>query len=378
MKKLLAYNFVRPWKETFLNHSTPSTLMMVSKMNHQNVSIMNDRFNILNKDCEYNLLETNTDINHIKKLKQLSFKECCQKRAEEIILFANKQDKDIYVYWSGGVDSTCIVCSFLMNTRLNRNRFHLIFGNDSIEEYPLFYRRMKDEHIDVINVGYDILKLQTIVGDNIAVSGKCGDQLDGYNSTRPLFKGIDPFLDWKDAIKLWRGKEFGYSNIDRLISDSEMYAKYFDITLKYFGDFYWLFAFSLLWTWNASYIKSLHINPNNSFVFYDTDYFSNYGLFYFHKRRTSKQISSYTYKTDWKKVIYEYTKDEDYFLNKGKYSPLFFNIPEAWFGMNVIDEDGYHLYNDFSPYVVKTIMYPYIKDEYKHLYCVYQKGNVQY
>ena len=372
MKRLLSYNYINPWKEIFYDHRTPSPLSMLSKF-YTSVNVLTDRFNILNDDCEYNILSTNTNIQNILDMKRMFFDECCRRRTEEIISYASLIDKDIYVLWSGGVDSTCVACSFLMNETLDRKRFHIILNDDSIFEYPLFYTMLVNEHIDIINVRLNLYKIRTIVNDNVAVNGICGDQLDGFNLNKPKFKSIGYFDDWKDGVNTFLSNNYTKDSIDNVISSCEDYAHKLKIDLSIFGEFIWLFNFSLKWNYLVYYLKCLYVNPDTSIAFFDTDYFSNFALFNYHKRRLYKQNSSYLYKTEWKKIIYSFTKDEDYFLNKGKESPLFLNIPETFFGMTVVDDSGYHLYDDTNETVVKNILLPFVKPKYQGCFDVIRK-----
>lgn len=369
MKQLIFYNFIRPYYEDFSGDIEPSVLRLITSIYLGRFNCLNDRFNILNKDAEYNLLSRNDNIDYINNLPNKSFEEICNERSQEIIDYANKIDKDIYVSWSGGVDSTCVVCSLLMNDKLDKSRFHLIFSQESIQEYPLFYELMLKNKIDMINAVQDVYKFRNVVGDNIAVNGMCGDQLDGSNLHTMKYSSVGYFNNWKDDIlKILFPKFRNYQ--DKLIAGIEDYAKVFSINLNIFGEFAWLFNYGVKWTYVAEYMKCLHINPDTSIAFFDTNDFSHYGLMNFHKRSLKKQFSSYEYKTDWKKIIYKYTKDDDYFLNKGKDANFFNYEDKAYFGMSVADNSGYYIFQDKTPQVVKEIMLPYIKDEYKDFYIV--------
>lgn len=371
MRKLLFYNFIRPYYEDFTKEVPVSTLRILTSLYLGRYNILNDRFGILTKDCEYNLQSRNESIDYIKSLSNKSFEEVCFNRTNEIIDYANTFDKDIYVSWSGGVDSTCVASSFLLNDRLDKSRFHLIFSEESIGEYPYFYELMHKNKIDMINAKQDVLKFRNVVGDNISVNGMCGDQLDGSNLHTMKYKGVDYFKNWKDEVYRILRADFKKPMIfDDFISDVENYIQHFNLDVSIFGEFAWLFNYSIKWTYVAEFMKCLHKNPAATFTFFDTDDFSHYALVNYHYRGLRKQLTAYDYKMDWKKIIYAFTKDEDYFLNKGKDANFFNDNNKAWYGMSVADNTGYYLFDDKDPKTVRDIMLPYIKDEYKEYYIV--------
>lgn len=371
MKKLIFYNFIKPYYEWFTEEVPVSTLRIITSIYLGRYNILNDRFGILTRDCEYNLQSRNDSIEYIKNLPNKSFEEICNDRTNEIIDYADTYDKDIYVSWSGGVDSTCVVCSLLMNERLNKSRFHLIFSEESIGEYPYFYELMHKNKIDMINAKQDVLKFRDVVGYNVSVNGMNGDQLDGSNLHTMKYQGVGYFNNWIDDIRKILFPEFKKPVIfDKFVSDVEEYSNKIGVNLNIFGEFAWLFNYSVKWTYIAEFMKCLHLNPDANFAFFDTNDFSHYALVNFYQRGIKKQYTSYDYKLDWKKIIYKYTKDENYFLNKGKEANFFNDNNKAWYGMSVADTTGYYIFNDKDPAVVKDIMLPYIKDEYKEFYHV--------
>src|SRR5215475_8984077 len=43
------------------------------------------------------------------------YEQICNERANELLIRAERLDVPIYVFWSGGVDSTCLLVSLLKN-----------------------------------------------------------------------------------------------------------------------------------------------------------------------------------------------------------------------------------------------------------------------
>ena len=355
--KFYTYNFN---KEHF-THRNVSTLHILSKL-YMSFNMLNDRFNILNDDCEYNLCSRNENINDIWNLKLKTFEECCYERSTEIIRYANTKNLDIYVSYSGGVDSTTVVSSFLMNSSLDKNRFHVLYNKNSIEEYPYFFELLIKNEISLIDISFDIQNLIRISERGIIVSGLCGDQLVGSNLCTKCYKDVvDYFHDWNDALRICSS----YSITDKHISDIESYIKYTGVDIKYFGEFSWLFNFCIKWTYVSEYMDSF--TRNKYFAFFDTPHFSRYALFKMTQKEKYKQSGLY-YKTDFKKLIYNYTKDEDYLLYKGK-EANYIGDRIASPGFVIVTNNGSNIFKEDTDVVYKTLLH-FIKEEYKEYFVV--------
>ena len=266
MKTLITYDIIQPCVENFL--TPPSTLQMLTSFYLKKRSILTDRFDILNKESEFNLQTRGDSLSNILEMKSISFQECCERRTEEIIKLATKENKDIYISWSGGVDSTLVACMLLMSSIDNR-RLHIIHTKESILEYPYFYSLLQKENIQCHEVYQDMNAVMSLVGDNIFVNGLCGDQLDNFNVAM-RYKNLKHFNNWKDEISNILSPSYK-PFIDKLISDVENYAKLFPITLNVFGEFTWLFSYCIKWIYEAEFFKCFSSNPNNSMAFFDTD-----------------------------------------------------------------------------------------------------------
>lgn len=77
----------------------------------------------------------------LKECKQ-NYEQACDERALDILQQADALDLPIHVFWSGGVDSTCVLVALLKATlKSTRDRLVVLLSEDSINEYPLFYER---------------------------------------------------------------------------------------------------------------------------------------------------------------------------------------------------------------------------------------------
>ena len=353
-----------------VNRESPSLMYFLSGIYHS--FIMNDRFNILNKDTEWYSLSRNDSLDEIKKYR-FSFEECCRFRTDEIINRANIENKDIYISLSGGVDSTCVTCAFLLNERLDKSRFHILYNSFSVDEYPKFFEILRKNNIDIIDTKNDINLYNSIPKNNLVINGMCGDQLDGSNLCTSRLPMIPFYENWKDGLMRENTTSPAhpitkYSMMDYYISEIENYANVFNIKLNTFGEFSWLINFGCKWSYVSNFISMLSDYPQDRIAFFDTPYFSNWCLLHLDKMFSRTQKTSWTYKTEWKKIIFKYTKDSDYFFYKGKdhkYLKGEYLNNEIY----IKDEEGYKKYSYSSYYSVKDEMIKlflkYFKDEFK-------------
>ena len=360
------YAFYYNFNEHF-SHKNVSTLHLLSKIHNSEYNIFVDRFDILTEDCEYNLLSRCDSIEDIQSCKLLSFEECVRKRCDEIIDMAGY--KKIYISYSGGVDSTCIVCSFLMNERLNKDNFFVICNPFAIREYELFYRLLIEQGVNIIAIDESIESLINLTKDDVIfVNGNCGDQIDGSNILSKRFASVEYFLPWKDA--LIKAADLRHLRVsDKNISDVEEYIKLFGFEPEYAGDLSWFLGFAIKYNYAASYMKQLSYRPDNVVVFFDTIYFNKYGLVSYRMNREYKsQMSSFHYKLEWKKLIFSYTKDYDYFLHKGKEAPWIGTDFKANPGISWSDEYGYHRIKNPTKRDIYFTLVRYIKPEFREYY----------
>lgn len=362
MKQLIS--FLEPSGEYYLNfkRDTPSVIWFLSNIfSVRNVAYV-DRFGVFDSsDYEWYNYPLFESLEEIKIQKKLSFEECCDIRTNDLISFANLIDKDIFVAWSGGVDSTTIIASFLMNDRLDKSRFHVLYNKHSIEEYSLFYELLKKNNIQLHNFLYDLTLLDTAQGDNIIVDGTCGDKMEA-NSTVDILKYYNfKNISWKDAtIKLC--DILKYKNYDYYIERFESYINYFNIPISSFQELSWLLEFGCEWRRTTELRKLISCCPERRISFFDTTYFSKYALDRYQSIQQGCCFKGSMYKESFKKIIYKYTKDDEYLLNKGK------EIHPWMYKNNILylkDNEGYHNYKISTKKEFYDIMLPYIREEYK-------------
>lgn len=288
-----------------------------------------------------------------------TYKEICIERANQILKHAATINKPITILYSGGIDSTAVVVSFLLATS-NTDNINIALNAASIQENPNFYY----SHIrGKFNLIPSERTLDLLTGDCIMVGGEFNDQLFGVDfiklfPTEQLFEpytesNIVPFFEHAgmdpNQSKIWFS----------LLHDHIRTNRYCEI--KYVTDFFWWFNFSF--KWQSIYFRIISRTRHRDLIttdflntyyhqFYNTDDFQYWSMM----NPDKKIVGNWRgYKITTKEFILEYTRDQEYFNNKvkiGSLSGIFrqHSVPNAF----AINEDNTF---EFIDIVNKDIYY---------------------
>jgi hypothetical protein len=121
-----------------------------------------------------------------------SFEEICDDRARELLDHAAKTNRTITVMYSGGVDSTLILCSFLKTaTPEELKNIVVLLSEKSIFENPVFYRNFVIKYFKC-DSSY---KFPAYMGNDkiLFITGENADQLFGSQVTNGFatYSGYD-------------------------------------------------------------------------------------------------------------------------------------------------------------------------------------------
>lgn len=279
---------------------------------------LRDRFNILNKYSEL-AWSAQTDPIPTIPTEKMVMADLMDSRAIEIL--TAHSEGDIVVSWSGGVDSTSVICALLKNG-LSKERLHVICAESSLEEYPYFYRWMLENKIRVTVTETLIPELRN-VSCSAVVNGWCADQLFGSNIHG---RNSDWYnMPWMDGLKLaFEDRYIPLSNrsfeiIEAVYKD---YGKQLGFEIDKFCEFAWLFNFGVKWSYvQAEQSMSLAGTENSKKVipFFDTYAFQQFAMQRYDRLRIRNvNIQPRFYKRQLKQYIYDFTNDADYFNHKGK------------------------------------------------------------
>jgi len=298
-----------------------------------------DRTNLFTPPIKIECVKDSTLPNILNN--HLSFERCVENRVEEILNLQNNINKKIVLCYSGGIDSTTILCNFIKYKNLKEisERLIIAMSPESILENPTTYKFIISNFETIFS-----LDTKQYLNDNyIVVIGDPGTGNfchDGYvyNKNLILNKTITNF-EFENAQYTILDK-----NIIKILCEET--AKNYGVKLENYGDYHWW------WHFNFRYnpINSRwHLRLNNAsktfwenqfFTFYSKETFQSWSL---NEGRymLSKQIKEIQ-KNTMKGII-----DDEYILNKKKYfsaSKLFRGI----YSHKIINED-YQPITQFVP-----------------------------
>ena len=256
-----------------------------------------------------------------------SLKEICDSAARDIL----NEGKPVDIFWSGGIDSTVVVISFL-NVCKDLSQINVVYDKGGINEYPLFYEKyVKDVTQEPVKTWvYENINLD----DNIVVTGHPAQFLSqsyGGHHLGDLFGELERLGFAKDDFKTIPWQEVFSSDVT--VFGHPMYDEYFiehitpqvenaPVRIETIGDLWWWLIFSMRWqTENIRPIinnriqKLDHQKMQNLKPFFSTDEFQKWAMWDYDRnlRKTLPPFKKYL-----KDIIYDFTDDEDYYINKIK------------------------------------------------------------
>ncbi len=273
-----------------------------------------------------------------------SYEDICDIRAKELLEKSDAQNLPIYIFYSGGIDSTLVLVSFLKNSTTEQlKRITLLMSHDSISENPNFYENYIRGKLNLKSAAYFpylLNKQAMFVGgeynDQIFGSALFKDFIDTF-SEKTLLSKYQRDLMTKMFLKKWHSPKVVSWYMDLFES---VYKKAECPTYSN-ADFLWWLNFTFKWqsvyfrmlTYAADHIVQ-HIDnsfiKNNFFHFFGTDEFQLWSM-----NNPDKKIKNTweSYKFEAKEVIYKFNKDNHYRLYKTKHGSL------AWVIMHQIQKN---------------------------------------
>lgn len=285
--------------------------------------VTRDRFGFLNHLSPYNI--DNTPEAMPKYVRGISIHDIMDAYAVDVITRYNK----IALAWSGGIDSTAMVVAFLKHLPRNEYDRLVICGTDlSIEEYPEFYKHLKDLGISIIINN----ALFTTIGNvecDVLLTGFGADSMFGM----PMFEEA-PYLynasvetgvkdTWSLRYKKSRLPRRTVEGVAQLFVE---YGKFLGVDVTQFCEAAWVFTFGCRITTGYTQTRLLiaeHPNHKKSFSFYQSPAYTDWAYSQFEHIKDGNVYSSpLDYKRPLREYIYAYDKCERYYREKLKYNSL--------------------------------------------------------
>lgn len=288
---------------------------------------------------------------------------CCDKRAKELLELADLKDKNLCVFYSGGVDSTCIVASLLKNsTDKQKKRISVLMSYESYTENPTFYNDFIIGKLDIVESS----RLPLILGNDnyICVTGEGNDQLFGAwmfymltieHGNKFVECQVTPetLFDYLHNVKNSERQTENYVNLLLKVMDKcpvkiDSMHKFFwwsNLTQKWQCVYNRLISFADKKNWNT-------MRPEeNYFMFYNTKEFQLWSM-----NNTDKLFGTTlkTYKSICRDYIFQYDRNLEYRNKKRKIGSLARVTPNKKMAMTI---DSDMIYSDKTP-LLETIYNP--------------------
>lgn len=261
-------------------------------------------------------------------------------RAIEIFKNAKIQNKKICIMWSGGIDSTSILVSFLKNLSPSDHEIlTVILTTTSIIENFNFYSKFISEKLNCLNY-LDVEMTDDFLNKHIVIHGDPGDCL--FGPSMPMYRSFiangTHNTRWKDHLPKMKEelnkiagtvmphKNFGDWYVDKITNnliDSKQ-----DTYVSSISDWWWWAYFNFRWEFscqrpffylrNFSCVHSISQHNINEFAkntFFNTEKFQ---LWSYSNLKSLVGGDVRNHKKEIKEYIFHFDQDENFQKNKDK------------------------------------------------------------
>lgn len=262
----------------------------------------------------------------------LTYTDCCQKQVRSLLDKQAKLDKPIRIMYSGGIDSSIVLTSFINEIGLDEcaKRIELVMSTVSIDENPAMWEKvLRRSKIKLIN---SLEFNQSVSPDYLLVAGEFNDQLFGSAMIKPLLKwkpasellkprSLDMLVDYFLWIGLDQKESEHWGNLLHSLAENaenEIYSTW---------DVFWWLNFTC--KWSSVYFRFLMFNPQQ---FISKEYLENHYTQFFGTeefQQWSMNDTSHKHQGTWdtykwypRKLVSEFLED-DVYMKKVKRGSLY-------------------------------------------------------
>ncbi len=274
---------------------------------------MRDRFGYLNAFSGWKLYEPALTFPQSDSTRK--FSDLMDERAACLLSKIRKEGMDIYIFLSGGVDSTAMTIAMLKASDGDFRNLHVVFNSSTEEEYPEFVEYLKTAGIDMVRCrSTDIDDVQErLLETGYTLTGWAADQLFGsiINQVWPDWY----FKDWRE----WLLSEEKTTPMGNAIGQFEEAFSHYRTPVRTFGEFAWFMNFTAKYNVvvNSDVLYSGKVT-HRMISFYDTPEFNEWSVSNFDVLHLYPQHDTVHYKMPLKDYIYDFNHDTAYRNCKGK------------------------------------------------------------
>jgi hypothetical protein len=277
-------------------------------------------------------------------------------RALEVCTASDAYEK-VYIFWSGGIDSTVILCALLKNwDKSSLSKLIVVLNRHSIDENPVMYQYIIQKNISITDTNEFYSGNLRFTNSALYLSGNTGDPLFGYPRIYEFndqYPGIynKPWRKNKDMLRQWfsinAGEESGLFALECIINSLVI-----DVDTVY--DFLWWTNFN--WGWDFDIyqqswlfqmieptVNAKKFLEENNILFFNSKAYQNWAVSTIGTNlKIGNTVSSH--KLAAKQYIYEFNQDLAYFQNKIKEDSISKNTEFARCNRMVAVDTDYNLY----------------------------------
>jgi len=283
----------------------------------------------------------------------MTYEECCQEQVRKIIEIQDRLDVPIHLYYSGGIDSSLVLVSFIkeLGQAESEKRIQIVLGNESIDENPYMWGKI------IRKSNFKLISGQRFENrwsrDRILVGGEFQDQLlgSGRDIKSGKFKLDAPITDLLlTEYHIDKGLTRQQAEVWAGVFSKQLQAA--PCPVETFGDWSWWVNFSCFWTgmyfrWpvrahNPEDINQQYLNDYYH-QFYNSENFQKWSM----SNRTHKhQGTQISYKWHAKDLIADFLQAPEYKMKLKRLS--LYRIFSSRKLADVIDEN-YQFIMDMNP-----------------------------
>jgi hypothetical protein len=287
-----------------------------------------------------------------------SYELCCQEQVQNLMESQDRLDVPIHLLYSGGIDSSLILTSFIKQLGLanTEKRIRIIMSVDSIEENPWMWEKIiRRSDLKIIPGESHATNWST---NRILVGGEFNDQLMGSDVYKDLvrWKGNE-ILDkkWNENLfyeyHLYKGLTDAHARHWAVLFSNHIASCTLEISTV--ADAWWWINFSC--KWSAVYFRLLMHVYNNEIInqeYLDQYYCQFYGSPDFQKwsmtNRTHKHKGTWlSYKWHAKQLVCDFLQDNS-FMSKVKRGSLWTLLSYKNPAILIDDQYKYHFDIDIN------------------------------
>jgi hypothetical protein len=283
-------------------------------------------------------------------------------RAVEIFNHATRQGKKIVIQWSGGIDSTSIVCAFIKNiSQSELQNIIICTTTQGVAENPYFYQTQIHGKFEMLH--WTQLDLSDSFFDShVLLNGDPGDCIFGPSVSKyqSLWDSDQHLKPWNDSMPVLYQLYHAPANlsfspwyvdmISNNLRDLQQQGLYTNI--KSISDWHWWNYYNF--KWQGSLTRPLGANKKNAKSkisqrnleeFFNLCFFagSDFQIWSYQNLSNLCKNQMQDHKSEAKQYIYELDKNANYLTNKRKEASIVSILKKAPI---VVDKDAVHYYPD--------------------------------